>query len=294
LRRQKPRRRLLLRRTALAAALALGLAGAWLAVLWLRLPDPSALAKVAPRTTALVEQRRSEAAAEGRRFTPRMTWVPLEAISPQLVQAVLLSEDARFFGHEGFDWEAIRDAAEDGLERGHFARGASTITQQLAKNLYLGTERTLTRKAKEALLAKKLERTLSKRRILALYLNVAEWRSGVFGAEAASRAWFGQGARDLSTAQAALLASMLPAPRKAALAPAPRWLARRSRRCVDRLWRAGKIDGLERARARVELEALLGGDGPDSGGELPASGADGSPGAAAKGRAARPAAIHGE
>ena len=88
----------------------------------------------------------------------------LDRISPRLVQAVILSEDAKFFGHEGFDWEAIRDAAEAGWERGHFARGASTITQQLAKNLWLGTERTFSRKAKEALLAVKLERTLPKRR----------------------------------------------------------------------------------------------------------------------------------
>jgi monofunctional biosynthetic peptidoglycan transglycosylase len=287
------RRRFTLRRAAIAATIALGLAVAWLALLWLRLPDPTALANAPPRTTALIEQRKAEAAAEGRRFAPRMTWVPLDRISPRLVQAVLLSEDAKFFGHEGFDWEAIRDAAEDGLERGRFARGASTITQQLAKNLYLGTERTLTRKAKEALLAVRMERTLPKRRILALYLNVAEWRGGVFGAEAASRAWFGRSARDLTTAQAALLASMLPAPRKAALGPAPRWLARRSRRCVDRLWRSGKIGVAEHARARAELEALLSGAAPDPG--RPGEGADGAPGpGAGRGAAAPLATTHAE
>jgi monofunctional biosynthetic peptidoglycan transglycosylase len=266
---RKTPRRDLLRRTATAAAIALGLVLVWLGLLWLRLPDPGALARENPRTTALIEQRRAEAAAEGRRFSPRTSWIPLERVSPRLVQAVLISEDAKFFGHEGFDWESMRDAAEQGWEKGRMTRGASTITQQLAKNLYLGTERTLTRKAKEALLAVKLERTLSKRRILAVYLNVVEWREGVFGAEAAARAWFGRGARDLTTAQAALLASMLPAPRKAALAPAPRWLARRSRRCVDRLLQAGKIGAAEHERARAELEALLSGD--SGGGEEPPS-----------------------
>ena len=243
---------------ALSALVLLGLACA--GVLWLRLPEPSLFVKQAPRTTALIEQRRAEAAEKGRRFSPRMSWVPLDRISPRLVQAVILSEDAKFFGHEGFDWVAIRDAAEQGIERGRFTRGASTITQQLAKNLWLGTERSLSRKAREAMLAVKLERQLPKRRILALYLNVVEWREGVFGAEAASRAWFGKSARDLTTAEAALLASMLPAPRRAALAPAPRWLARRARRCVDHLWQARKIDAAEHARARAELEALLSGD----------------------------------
>ena len=255
LRALSPVRRALLGAAALAVATL-----AWLGFLWLRLPDPSALAKANPRTTALIEQRRAEAAEAGRRWSPRQSWVGLGAISPKLVQAVILSEDAKFFGHEGFDWEAIRDAAEQGMERGRFARGASTITQQLAKNLWLGTERTFSRKAKEAMLAVKLERELPKRRILAIYLNVVELRDGVFGVEAASRAWFGRGARDLTTAQAALLASMLPAPRKAALAPAPRWLARKARRCVDRMWKAGRIDAAEHARARAELEALLAGD----------------------------------
>jgi monofunctional biosynthetic peptidoglycan transglycosylase len=232
----------------------------WVAALWFTLPDVSDLARKNPRTTALIEQRRAEAAERGRRFTPRQIWTSLDRISPRLVQAVVLSEDAKFFGHEGFDWQAIRDAAEQGVEQGRFSRGGSTITQQLAKNLYLGTERTLSRKVKEALLAAKMERTLSKRRILALYLNVAEWAPGTFGVEAASRRWFGCSASQLSTAQAAILASMLPAPRKAALAPAPRWLARRARRCVGRMRSAGRIDGLEQAWARAEVDRLLAGE----------------------------------
>jgi monofunctional biosynthetic peptidoglycan transglycosylase len=231
-----------------------------MAALWLTLPDVDALATRNPKTTALIEQRRAEAAKEGRRFTPRQSWTTLDRISPKLVQAVVLSEDAKFFGHEGFDWEAIRDAAERGVEQGRFSRGGSTITQQLAKNLYLGTERTLSRKVKEALLAVKLERALSKRRILALYLNVAEWGPGTFGVEAASRRWFGCSASQLTVGQSAILASMLPAPRKAALGPAPRWLARRARRCVGRLRSAGRINVAEQAWARIEVDRLLAGE----------------------------------
>jgi monofunctional biosynthetic peptidoglycan transglycosylase len=261
-RRPRPRRRLRRFATRLAiAAGGLALAAAiWITALWFTLPDVDGLATTNPKTTALIEQRRAEAAKEGRRFSPRQTWTRLDRISPRLVHAVVISEDAKFFGHEGFDWEAIRDAAEQGLERRRFSRGGSTITQQLAKNLYLGTERTLSRKVKEALLAAKLERALSKRRILALYLNVAEWAPGTFGVEAASRRWFGCSAAQLSTAQSAILASMLPAPRKAALAPAPRWLARRARRCVGRLASAGRIDRSEQAWARAEVERLLSGE----------------------------------
>jgi monofunctional biosynthetic peptidoglycan transglycosylase len=254
------RQRITRRNAALALAAAVAACALWAVVAYLRLPAVEPLARRNPRTTALIEQRRREAAERGRPFTPRLAWVPVDRVSPRLVQAVILSEDARFFGHEGFDWEAIRGAAEDGWERGRFTHGGSTITQQLAKNLFLGTERTFTRKAKEALLAAKLERALSKRRILALYLNVVELREGVFGVEAGSRAWFGRSARELTTAQAALLASMLPAPRRASLAPAPRWLARRARRCVDRMRQAGRIDAAEHARARAELERLLAGD----------------------------------
>jgi monofunctional biosynthetic peptidoglycan transglycosylase len=262
-RRPRPARsplRRLVRRAAIACAVAAAIGSAWLAAVWLTLPDVDDLATRNPRTTALIEQRRAEAAREGRRFAPRQNWTPLSRISPRLVHAVIISEDAKFFGHEGFDWEAIRDAAEKGVEQGRFTRGGSTITQQLAKNLYLGTERTLTRKLKEALLAAKLERALSKRRILALYLNVAEWAPGTFGVEAASRRWFGCGAAELSTAQAAILASMLPAPRKAALGPAPRWLARRSHRCLARLRAAGRVDAADHAWARAELDRLLAGE----------------------------------
>jgi monofunctional glycosyltransferase len=176
---------------------------------------------------------------------------------------VLLSEDAGFWDHSGFDWKEIRTAAVQGLERRRLGRGASTITQQLAKNLWLGTDRSLWRKAREAALAVKLERALPKRRLMALSLNVAEWGDGLFGAEAASRHWFGIAARDLDAAQATVLASMLPAPRRADLAAPPRWLARRSRGLLDRMLAAGRLGAAEHAAAAAELDRILAGSGGD-------------------------------
>ena len=229
-----------------------------LAALWLSVPDPSPWARVNPTTTALVEQRRAEARAAGRAFRPAMAWVPLERISPRLVRAVVASEDATFFDHHGFDWEALGSAFRHDLARGRYARGASTLTQQLAKNLWLGTEKSLLRKAREALLTVKLERRLDKRRILALYLNAVEWGDGVFGAEAGARRHFSTGAGALSTAQAVLLASMLPSPRRAALSPAPAWLVARARSLLERLRDEQAIPSGEYAAARAELEGYLG------------------------------------
>lgn len=252
----------LLRRAALASlalAAAVAAAGAWL---WLTLPDPSPLARENPRTTALIEQRRAEARAARRPFRPRQSWIPAERIPPVLVQAVLLSEDANFFGHEGIDFAAMREAAEHDLKVGRFARGASTLTQQLAKNLWLGTEKSLWRKAKEAVLAAKLERALSKRRILALYLNVVELDDGVFGFEAGARHRLGTSAAALTPAQAVVLASMLPAPRRVDLGRPSSWLRSRSRRLLDRMRDHRRLSPAEHQRASAELERILAGPAP--------------------------------
>jgi monofunctional biosynthetic peptidoglycan transglycosylase len=238
-----------------AGVLLLGALTAGLA--WRSLPDVEPLAIRAPPTTSLMEQRRAEAALAGRSFLPDYRPVSLDRISPRLARAVVASEDASFFGHAGFDWDEIRNAASQNWKAGRTVRGASTITQQLAKNLWLGTERSYLRKVREALLAVKLERSLSKKRILTLYLDVIEWGDGVFGAEAAARRWFGVAARDLSAAQASTLAAMLPAPRRAALAPAPRWLARRARRILGLLERNGTVVAGEVAASRAELERIL-------------------------------------
>jgi monofunctional biosynthetic peptidoglycan transglycosylase len=232
------------------------------AALWRSLPDPAPLARENPKTTALIEQRRGEAKEKRRPFRPRQTWVRLETISPRLVEAVIVSEDANFFGHDGIDWAAVRAAADHDLKVGKFARGASTITQQLAKNLWLGTRKSLWRKGQEAVLAAKLERTLSKRRILGIYLNVVELDEGVFGVEAGARHRFGVGAADLTTAQAVVLASMLPAPRRADLSRPSAWLRARSRRLLDRLRDAKRLSIEEHLGASAALDRILAGPAP--------------------------------
>ena len=140
--------------------------------------------------------------------------MPLARMSPHLQRAVLVAEDASFYRHQGFDWEGLKEAVTRNWEKGALRRGGSTITQQLAKNLYLSSEKSLLRKAHEALLARELERRLTKKRILELYLNVVEWGEGIYGAEAAARHHFGTSAGDLTPDEAALLAAMLPSPRR--------------------------------------------------------------------------------
>lgn len=177
-------------------------------------PNVSVLAKTNPSTTAFIESRKAEAAEKGRSFTLHWTWVPLKRISPHLTRAVIVAEDASFYQHNGFDWEGLKEAFTRNVEKGRLRRGGSTITQQLAKNLYLSSEKSLFRKAHEALLTWQLEGALTKNRILELYLNVAEWGRGVYGAEAAARHHFDKSAADLTPEEAALLAAMLPSPQR--------------------------------------------------------------------------------
>ena len=178
------------------------------------LPDVAALARTNPSTTAFIESRNAEAAGNDRPLRLRWTWVPLARMSPFLQRAVIAAEDAAFYRHKGFDWDGLQEAFTRNWEKGQLRRGGSTITQQLAKNLYLSSGKNIFRKAHEALLAWEIERTLPKKRILQLYLNTAEWGSGVFGAEAAARHHFGKSAEDLSADEAALLAALLPSPRQ--------------------------------------------------------------------------------
>lgn len=203
------------RRVLLWGTLFVGLPLGILALSWfMTLPDVEHLTRTNPTSTALMETRQIQA-TEGKRPVKReWIWVPLSRISPHLRHAVVAAEDALFFTHEGFDWEGIKDAAMHNLEAGEFKRGGSTITQQLAKNLYLSSERSLFRKAKEALITRELEQHLSKKRILELYLNVAEWGHGIYGAEAAARHHFGKPSHDLTVDEAAWLAAMLPSPRR--------------------------------------------------------------------------------
>jgi monofunctional biosynthetic peptidoglycan transglycosylase len=166
-----------------------------------------------PHETAFMARERLRLQATRPQARLVQQWVPYGRISNHLKRAVITSEDARFSEHEGVDWEAIEKAYETNLKRGKRARGGSTITQQLAKNLFLSPERSYVRKGQELVLAYMIEAAWSKRRILEIYLNVAEWGEGVFGAEAAARHYFGIPAAQLDSEQAARMAAMLPRPK---------------------------------------------------------------------------------
>jgi monofunctional biosynthetic peptidoglycan transglycosylase len=167
-----------------------------------------------PSSTAFMERRLEALREKNPRARLEHQWVPYERISSNLKRAVVAAEDARFLDHEGFDWEMITKAMVKNERRGRVVAGASTISQQLAKNLFLSGERSWLRKGEEAIITWMLERVMSKRRILELYLNFAEWGEGVFGAEAAARHHFGVPATALSPEQAAWLAAILPSPRR--------------------------------------------------------------------------------
>jgi monofunctional biosynthetic peptidoglycan transglycosylase len=190
----------------LAAALLLNIA------LYLVYPDVSRLKRERPTKTAFIEYRERQWEKAGLHRRIRQVWVPLSGISTYAVKAVIIAEDDKFWSHEGFDFEAIQKAIEKDLQKRRFRAGGSTISQQLAKNLYLTPAKNPVRKLKEAILTWRLERNLSKRRILELYLNVAEWGDGIFGIEAAARHYFGKGAGALTAREAAALAVVLPGP----------------------------------------------------------------------------------
>jgi monofunctional biosynthetic peptidoglycan transglycosylase len=199
-----------------AAKIAIGLAAACFALLayvFVTLPDVRPLATKNPSTTAFIELRRDEAVAEGKSPRRVQRWVRYEAISPSLRKAVLVAEDDAFWTHDGVDVEQLKESIEKNLETGKAIRGGSTITQQLAKNLYLSPSRSPIRKLRELLIARRLEAALTKRRILEIYLNVIEWGDGIYGAEAASRTYFGKSAGALSPEEAALLAGAIINPR---------------------------------------------------------------------------------
>jgi len=207
----------------------------YIAYVYLTLPDVRKLATANPMNTAFMELRRREAEEAGRKLTIRHQWVPYAQISNNLRRAVLVAEDSSFFDHEGIDLKELRASLEINWEEGRFTRGASTITQQLAKNLYLSPSRNPIRKLKELLITRRLEAALIKRRILELYLNVIEWGDGIFGAEAASRTYFGKAASALTPEEAALLAGAIINPRQHSPAHPTARLRRRQQIIVRRM-----------------------------------------------------------
>ncbi len=175
-------------------------------------PDVSLLKKHNPRTTAFMEYRKKQWAEEGLSKTIDHRWVRLKRVSPYLVKAVIIGEDDKFWKHEGFDFDAMKKALEKDIAEGKLKAGGSSISQQLAKNLYLSPSKNPLRKIKEAILTWRIEKALSKKRIMEIYINVAEWGDGVFGIEAAARHHYGKRARNLSAQEAVRLASVLPNP----------------------------------------------------------------------------------
>ena len=166
-----------------------------------------------PQDTSMMQARLAEMESAGKAARVDYRWVPMKNISRYLQRAIIASEDATFYSHEGFDWEGIKVAAEKNLKKGKIVAGGSTISQQLAKNLFLSTQRTPWRKAEEAVITVMLENSLSKQRIFEIYLNVIEWGDGVFGAEAAARHYFKKSAASLTPREAAWLAAIVPNPR---------------------------------------------------------------------------------
>ncbi len=204
----------------------------WLGYEFVTFPSISKLRTENPATSSMIEYRLGQAREENREPRKFMVWQPIEQISPNLQKAVLAGEDSRFFEHDGFDWDAINKAWEEAQREGEkeakaegdydpdswippmpsFKRGASTVTQQLAKNLYLSEDRNFLRKGREALYTYYLEKNLSKKRILEIYLNVIEWGDGIYGAEAASRVYFNKSASQLTPQEAAYLSAIIPSP----------------------------------------------------------------------------------
>lgn len=188
-----------------------------------------------PPETAFMRERAERLREQGRRFRKMQFWVPLSAIPKDAIDAVIVSEDGTFWSHEGFDWFEFKESFERNWEEGQAARGASTITQQLVKNLYLSSSKNILRKLKEWMLTWYMEKELTKSRILEIYLNVIEWGDGVYGIEAASRYHFGKSASALSREECARLAAIIPSPRRHRANGDSPYVVRRSQLILDRM-----------------------------------------------------------
>jgi monofunctional biosynthetic peptidoglycan transglycosylase len=218
---------------AIAGAAAVLFAGC--AYAYLSLPDVRPLAKSNPSVTAFMAIRTEEARVKGEEHRRIQSWVPLSHVSPELRRAVLIAEDDAFFQHEGVDFEQLRLSLRADWARGRFDRGASTITQQLAKNLYLSPSKNPLRKFRELVIARRLEAELTKDRILELYLNVIEWGDGIYGIEAASQVYYRRPASSLGPAESALLAGAIINPRRLNPAHPTKRLLRRQKLILQRM-----------------------------------------------------------
>jgi monofunctional biosynthetic peptidoglycan transglycosylase len=204
-------------------------------------PDVSKLRKVSPKKTAFMEYREKEWQGQGKKKKIVQQWVPLSHIPPYVIKAVIIAEDDKFWSHEGFDYEAMQKAIEKDIKKRKFALGGSTISQQLAKNLYLTPSKNPVRKIKEAILTWRLERNLSKRRIIELYLNCVEWGDGLFGIKAAARRYFGKDVSELTAQEAARLAAVLPNPRRYDPSGTSKFVENRSDKIYEIMVRRGIV-----------------------------------------------------
>jgi len=208
------------------------------------LPDVAPLKNNDPETTALMELRDEEHRQSGLIPVRQQIWAPYDAVSEHLKKAIVISEDASFFGHRGIDLYELKEAIRKDLESGQLKRGGSTITMQLARNLYLDPSKNLLRKVREIEIALQLEQALSKQRIFELYLNVVEWGPGIYGAEAAARYHFSKSTLELDPAEAATLAALLPSPRN----PQEKILLYRRDLILSRMVQIGHISAAEAER----------------------------------------------
>jgi len=220
---------------------AIVLLGAWLFIEIMTLPFGAVnrLKTVNPTETAFMREHAERAKEEGKPFKRMQRWIPLGRISKDAVNAVIVAEDGTFWSHGGFDWFEFRESIEKNIREGRAARGASTITQQLVKNLFLSSSKNPLRKVREWILTWYTEQSLSKSRILELYLNLIEWGRGIYGIEAASQHYFGKSASELNRDEAARLAAIIPSPRRFRADQASRYVARRSRIILERLTARG-------------------------------------------------------
>jgi monofunctional glycosyltransferase len=222
---------------------------AYAAYVFLTMPDVQLLKTKNPTITAMMEQRAGERNMSAR---PIRTWVRYRNISPHLRNAVLIAEDGAFFQHSGYDLDEIKESVKRNWRERRFARGASTITQQLAKNLYLSTSKNPLRKIQEFFMAQEMEKNLSKQRIFEIYLNVIEWGDGIYGIEPAAQRYFGKSASALLPEESAILAAMIPNPRRYTPARNLRYLERRKRDLLSRMvqYRYLPREEYEAARSR--------------------------------------------
>ncbi len=217
---------------------------------FLSLPDVTYLKNKNPKTTALIEQRKKEARQKGKKLKIVQRWIGFDIFPNLLKQTVRISEDAAFYQHKGIDYYELKEALKKNLKTGKRARGGSTITQQLAKNLFLSTEKSYYRKLKELFIAKKLEKHLSKNRIFHLYLNVIELGNGIFGVEAASEHYFKKPVDQLNLVEIVRLVSVIPKPLRVTALSNSRYLKWRANLLLDRLKKYGYITDEQHLQAK--------------------------------------------